>query len=548
MSDQSRFDELLQRYYKAWFRYHPELAVDIGVPGYQDLLALFDDDEIGALTALNEKVLSTLEEISLDALSPASQLDYQLLYGSALIEGHELLEMDWRICCPQNFLPVNAIYQLTVKPVPNRDGALKNRLRGIPGYLRRARNYLIREPERIPAIWLQSAIQEVRGGVEYFISLKTHPDIISAGVSNELDEAGQALQGFGRFLERDIGPRAQGDFAVGRQRFERMLQHRHFLDLTADQLFEYGQQLYQRTLSELETATLKLRGDRDIAAMTEQLQTMAPDAAQLLDVYRDTMRGARKFILERDLISFPPTEKLEVVETPVFLQHQIPFAAYMEPAVTDRYQQGYYYVTPVSNKEALGHHNRVAINHTSVHESYPGHHLQFVSANLNEQASSIPRLTNPSATLYEGWALYCEQLMMEQGFLNDPESSFLLLKDRLWRALRIMIDVQIQTRGLSLDEAAKTMQAQLGFTHDQAMADLTWYTMAPTVPMGYGVGWALINATRDCLTLSDQNFSLKRFHDALLAEGSIALPAVIRKQFGAGQWQTVRQMVFSPAH
>lgn len=548
MSDQARFDDLVSRYYQAWFRYHPELAVDIGVSGYEEQLALFDDDEIGALTALNEKVLSTLEEIRLDTLSPASQLDFQLLYGSAMIEGHELVEMDWRISCPQRFLPVNAIYQLTVKPVQNRDEALRSRLRAVPGYLRRARTYLVREPERIPAVWLEAAIQEAQGGVEYFTSLKSHPDLAKAGLNGELDEAGQALQGFMRFLERDIGARAQGDFAVGRQRFERLLQHRHFLDLDADELFAFGQQLYDRTLVELEEVTRQLRGDTNITAMTEQLQTQVPQGDQLLDIYRDTMRQSRQFIIDRDLVTFPPVEKLDVVATPVFLQHQIPFAAYMEPAASDRLQQGYYYVTPVTEAGALGEHNVVAIKHTSVHESYPGHHLQFVTANLSEQASSLPRLANPSATLYEGWALYCEQLMMEQGFLDEPESRFLLLKDRLWRALRIMVDVDIQTRGKSLQETAQQMQSLLGFTHGQAMADLVWYTMAPTVPMGYGVGWALINAARDCQRLEDKNFSLKQFHDALLAEGSVALPAVIKKQFGPARWQSVRQMVFTPAH
>jgi len=184
------------------------------------------------------------------------------------------------------------------------------------------------------------------------------------------------------------------------------------------------------------------------------------------------------------------------------------------------------------------------VPHTCVHEAWPGHHCQFVTANLNAVASSLPRLSNPSATLYEGWALYCEQLMQEQGFLQAPESRFVLLKDRLWRALRILLDVELHTRGLEVADAARRMQTALGFTHEQAMADLTWYTRAPTVPMGYATGWALINAARERLRHNEAGFDLAGFHDRLLAEGSIALPFVMRTQFGDSFWEDVRQDVF----
>lgn len=137
--------------------------------------------------------------------------------------------------------------------------------------------------------------------------------------------------------------------------------------------------------------------------------------------------------------------------------------------------------------------------------------------------------------------------MQEQGFLDAPESRFILLKDRLWRALRIMLDVELHTRGLEIESAAQRMQNTLGFTYEQAMADLTWYTRAPTVPMGYATGWALIMATREQLQKRDTDFELRQFHDSLLAEGSIALPYVVKQQFGDSLWDSVRRDVFETA-
>jgi len=245
-------------------------------------------------------------------------------------------------------------------------------------------------------------------------------------------------------------------------------------------------------------------------------------------------------------VTLPKRERLVVVETPGFLRHQIPFAAYMEPAPNDPAQRAYYYVTPATKDELLEEHNHAAILHTCVHEAWPGHHLQFVTAHRRRASSTLPRYLNPSATLYEGWALYCEQLMTEEGFLDRRESRFIMLRDRLWRALRIVLDVELHTGGLSLDEAAERMVRHLGFAHEQARADLIWYTRAPTVPMGYAAGWALINAVRDQVRLDErEEFGLRSFHDRLLSAGSIALPVAVRAAFGEDVWQRARNMVFA---
>jgi uncharacterized protein (DUF885 family) len=179
-----------------------------------------------------------------------------------------------------------------------------------------------------------------------------------------------------------------------------------------------------------------------------------------------------------------------------------------------------------------------------VHEAWPGHHLQFVTANGNPSARTLPRLLYPSATLYEGWALYSEQLMHESGFLDSPASRVLLLRDRLWRALRILIDVEVHTRGVAPEAAAQRLVEALGFSPAHALAELTWYTRAPTVPLGYAIGWSIINALRDEWRARNPAAPLKDFHDRLLSAGSIALPLVIERVFGASLWQDVRKRVF----
>jgi uncharacterized protein (DUF885 family) len=535
---------LIDGYYQAWFRFHPEKAVDLGVEGYAHLLTPCDDDHIGALISLNEKLLASADELDISTLSPADRLDLHLVYGGALLELERLAEQDWRRCDPARFLPINAIYQLTVRSVKDLQQALTSRLQAIPGYLREARTFLREAPEQIPALWLESAMTEARVGAAYFRELRQHPQVSEYQLDAELEGAAHAVEDYAAFLERDLGSQAQGDFACGHEYFDMLLRYRHGLSLTADDLHMFGQRLFDTTLAELKAETRRLRGDDDVQALTRQIQAAHPAAAELLAAYQQGMENARAFVMQHQLLNLPREENLNVIETPAFLRHHIPFAAYLQPAPRDPQQQGWYYVTPASSEAALGEHNYASLPHTCVHEAWPGHHCQFVTANLNAVASSLPRLSNPSATLYEGWALYCEQLMQEQGFLQAPESRFVLLKDRLWRALRILLDVELHTRGLELADAAQRMQTALGFTYEQAMADLTWYTRAPTVPMGYATGWALINAARERLRQQEAEFDLAGFHDQLLAEGSIALPFVMRTQFGDAFWEDVRQDIF----
>jgi uncharacterized protein (DUF885 family) len=535
---------IIDSYYRAWFRFYPEAAVDAGVPGYEHLLQPYDDDDMGALTVLHEKLLDGLDEISLSECTTDQCIDMALMRGQALISLKQLTTWDWRQRDPLRFLPVQAIYQLMVRPVQNFDSAIRQRLQAIPGYLRGARQHLQSEPEQIPALWLEAAILEAERGADYFRQLRNEARISRARVEQTLIEAAEALSAFARFLQTEIGPRAQGQFAAGRELFDLTLQQRHFLQANADDLHILGERLYAETEQQLQAITKQLRGDTDVAAMTAKLHQHDLTPANLLPRYQQEMRNAYHFLKQHDLITLPERQQLDVVATPGFLRHQIPFAAYMEPVPTDPEQKGLYYLTIPDNDEDMGEHFPQSIAHTCVHEAWPGHHLQFVTANQLPASSSLPRIINTSATLYEGWALYCEQLMQEQGFLNSPESQFVLLKDRLWRALRIILDVELHTRDLSLGVAADRMQSALGMSRGQAMADLRWYSHAPTVPMGYATGWALINATRSRLQDAQPDFSPKAFHDKLVGAGSIALPLVLRQQFGEPLWRSVHREVF----
>ncbi|HED17398.1 MAG TPA: DUF885 domain-containing protein [Gammaproteobacteria bacterium] len=552
------FDNLVQEYYQAWFRFHPEQAVEAGVEGYAGLLRPFSDDDTGVLISLNEKLLDALDEIEPATLDANREIDLKILRGAARLELHDLLERDWRLRDPAGFLPVNAIYQLTVRPVRDLESALVARLGKIPDYLRDAAGRLRQQTGDIPAQWLVAAIAEAQSGVDYFRSLHNHPLLSKqchdlGKIHGLLDAAGRSLQQFARVLETEVAAQAAAEFACGREAYDRLLRDRHFLGIDADGLHELGSRLVDETQQALLSVCKELGFD-SIEALQASVSQDHPSADELLSNYRAGIQSAHAFVEQQQLVSLPRKQRLKVVATPKFLIHQIPFAAYLEPSPHDIDQCGYYYVTPVNEPSLLAEHHPAAIAATCVHEAWPGHHLQFVTANCERTSRTLPRLLNPSATLYEGWALYCEQLMLEQGFLDHPYSEAVMLRDRLWRALRIVLDVELHTRGLSQDAAARRMSETLVMPLEQARADILWYTRSPTVAMGYATGWALLQALREILLPdlhqaaslpSESDLThLKVFHDQILGCGSIALPLVIQHQFGEPVWQAVSSRAF----
>ena len=546
-SANSTFDALREEYYRAWFRFHPEEAAAMGVEACAGLLRAYDDDDIGALISLNQKMYSALDEIEDGALDEDRYIDYRLMKSAVCVELHDLQELDWRYRNPLAYVPVNAVYQLLIHPVPAVQKAIKHRLQAIPEYLRGARALLASTPERVVPVWLRYAVEQCETGARFVRDLGGNW-LLGGMFSNParlqplLDDASHALEEFARFLQRDVLPAAAGDFALGEQRFNRVLAEAHFLEVDAGQVLAFGERLLAATENELRRLADSIQKGADPGTLLIQLKQRHPQPQALLDTYRRRMRAACEWLHQHDLVTLPDKESLHIQDTPGFLQPLIPFAAYQPPMPVDEKQQGLYYVTVSDDKACLAEHNLYSIDLTSVHESYPGHHLQFVTAN-RKHAGNMTRLVHASASLYEGWALYCEDLMEERGFLDKDEHRFMMLRDRLWRALRVIIDVSIHTRGMSIDEAAELMIEKLGFDRQQAEAELAWYTTVPTVPLCYATGYALIKAVREHQQ-QEAGFELKAFHDALLEQGSIALPLVIRRAFGEDAWSYARARVF----
>jgi uncharacterized protein (DUF885 family) len=533
----SRFGEFSIRYFKQYFDLHPTDAIYYGIEGYDHLLNDYSDKSYKAEKISVKESLRKLREISPADLSADEAIDYALLEGRLTIQSYEHAKEDYRLKQPDTYSPTEAIYILTVRATNDLAGNLLSRLDRTPALIQQGIINLSRKDANPPTLWTENAIEGAKGGISFLDSLPEHPKVKAAAIDANtltaaIEKAKSAINDFANFLERHLLPRSNASYAVGEEHFNLLLRKKHFLDHEAQSLLASGESLFAKTKLELEALADELAPGKGVEAVARAIQENHPSSEQILSVYDKAMSAAREFVRDKKLVSFPAKEELHVVHTPVFRRHEIPFAAYLSPSPKDPNQVGYYYVTPVSSDDLLREHNYVGLENTSVHESYPGHHLQFSIANCTPAAATLPRLMNESSVFYEGWALYCEQLMQEQGFLKSQEHRFVMLKDRLWRALRIIIDVKTQTGKLSYDEAADLMVRELHFPREQACGDLNWYSQSPSVPMGYALGWSIINRLRDQEQKRlGSKFSLCEFHDKLLSAGSISLPLVEKRHF-----------------
>ncbi len=533
----SKFTEFCDGFFKKYFELHPTDAIYYGVEGYDHLLNDYSDESHRAEKLFVAESLNEIRQISSADLDPDEAIDYELLEGKLTIQNYEHGKEDYRLKWPETYSPIDAIYILTVRQTNNFSGNLLSRLECTPALIRQGIANLTRKDANPPKLWSEMALEGAKGSLSFLDNLPNHPkvqtEVKDAGkLQSAIAKAKSAINDFASFLEKDLLPRSRGVYAVGVEHYNLLLKKKHFLDHDDRSLLALGEALFESTRKQLAALAEELAPGKDIEEAARRIQEHHPGVGDVLTAYQKAMIAARDFVRDKNLVSFPPKEELHVVNTPEFRRHEIPFAAYLPPSPKDPNQVGYYYVTPVTDDDLLREHNWVGLENTSVHESYPGHHLQFSVANLIPAASTLPRLMNESSVFYEGWALYCEQLMQEQKFLKSKEHRFVMLKDRLWRALRIIIDVRTQTNEMTYDEAADLMVRELHFPRQQACGDLNWYSQSPSGPMGYALGWSIINRLREQeQTRLAGKFNIREFHDKLLSAGSISLPLVEKRHF-----------------
>ena len=222
---------------------------------------------------------------------------------------------------------------------------------------------------------------------------------------------------------------------------------------------------------------------------------------------------------------------MQVIDTPVFERMFVPYASYLKPAPFDHDQTGVFYVTPVDlsgsreeQRDQLAGHCNASIPIVVLHETYPGHHLQW---QLAHRASSRLRQLSANLCFVEGWALYCEEMMWEQGFFPEPSTRLVQLRDLLFRACRCVIDVRLQSGRMTFDQAVEYLVQEAMIEPGNARREVRRYVMAPAQALCFLVGKLELLAIRDeAMARFGDRFNLNDFHAGLLSGGALPIKLV----------------------
>jgi len=415
-------------------------------------------------------------------------------------------------------------------PIEKRVDAIVARMEKLPKYLEEFRTRF--EKSKPVKLWTEVALESCQQipGLFQFIVAATK-GVISEDLHNRLVKAATNLQQPVKehyaWLQ-SLLPRTKTEWALGKEKFDKLL-HLRGLDMTAEEIYKLGVKYLQELKQERARLAKLIAPEKSVQEVMEVIEAKAPKTfEEALRATKESMQKAREFIIENDLATVHPDDKLHVEETPAFLAPVLPFAALIGPGKFDKRQEGIYIVTRPKDLKNLGKHlNYASIPGTAVHEAFPGHFLQGAMSNRG----SLVRLFAMGTETIEGWAHYCEELMTEHGFIKGAETKFMKVNDGIWRAVRIIVDVKLSRGEMSYDEAVDMLMKEAGMSKEAAVAEVRRYTMTPAYPLSYLLGKHLILKLRDDIKKKmGSKFSEKFFHDTITTNGELPI-FLLRKVF-----------------
>lgn len=527
------FDRLAREYFEASYRASPTSATELGLHEYDDRL---DDLSAQGLRGYAQQLRSfraKFEALDPGAVENGMGTDRELIIAeieSTLLSLESV--RDWERD-PSFYVsgPLFSIFLLASRdfaPLQERIHNLAARLDQLPELLAAGKANL-RQP---PHVLTEIAIEETEGAIEFCSTLIPQISRQGARTPRALvrasSRASRSLYEYLDFLRDDLMLVSTGELGIGAANFERKLKLEHMLPYSLVQVLEKGSRVFEETERDLEEWAKRIDPEKSWRAIAEEARREYPSRSRLLYVYRKEIARLRRFILEKDLVTLPEDD-CDVVETPSFDRALNNYAAYVGPGPFESNQRGQFWVTPVdphsshaSQIEQLEEHCNYLYPITAAHEAYPGHHVQLVRAN---QVGSRWRKHFSSSLFAEGWALYCEELVGEAGYYREPRMKLFQLKDRLWRAARVMIEIGLHCYGMSLDEAARFLVDKVGMTPTSARAETRRYAAEPTQPLSYLIGELEVFKLRERFS----QLNLREFHDLLLSSGTIPFSLVERE-------------------
>jgi uncharacterized protein (DUF885 family) len=526
------------------FRRHPSVATDLGVHRYD---AMMDDASQAAITAETEALntfAARLIGVDTASLSLDAQLDREQLIRAmdASILANSVIRQWAKDPDFYSAGVTNAAYVIMRRkfaPPADRLRSLIEREKKMPAFLDEGRANLTAPAK----IFTEIAIEQVDGNIAFFKNdvPSAFGDVTDKALLGEFAQTNaavmRALAAYKLFLQKDVLPKAIGSYALGAEVYAKALAANEMIELPLDQLSMIADADRQRNEEAFQAAAKQIDAGRSADAVLASMEREHPKPSDLLKTSQDALDAIRGFILEKQILTIPPSDPATVKETPPFMRSTT--SASMEipgPFETAKLEAFYNMTLPDPRGSAAAQEDYMKswyyaeIANVSVHEVYPGHYIQFLYA---KRFPSDVRKVFGANTNVEGWAHYTEQMMIDEGFhAGDPKYRLAQLQDALLRDVRFIVGIGMHTKGMTVDEATKLFETQGHQPHSIAVQEAKRGAGDPLYGY-YTMGKLMILKLRtDYQKKQGSAYSLQKFHDAFIQLGPLPLPLIRKAMLG----------------
>jgi uncharacterized protein (DUF885 family) len=539
------FAELAGEFVAELFATYPVLATRTGDHAHDGELDDVSPEAILTWVGHLRQYRARLQRIDVPALSPENQVDAQLLgtnLEAMLFELTELREYTWNPLYYNDLLG-GGLYALAARefaPWPERLASVLGRLQAIPRLIAQAEENL----QTAPRVHVETAIRQNQGTISLVRSLEAEfpraPDL-APELRGAAESAAASLEGYGRWLQEELLPRASRDFRIGPALFDQKLAFSLATEMSREEILRRAEAEFGRVRDEMYDVSRGLYRRKHpytdfpeqpddayrtaiIRAALEDTAAQHPAPGELLDAARGYLDEATRFVESRGLITLPE-EPIRIVEVPEFMRGVA--VAYCDaPGLLDRDLDTLYMVSPIpadwSAERAesfLREYNAFSMRELTIHEAMPGHYVQLAHAN---RFPSVLRAVFASGTFIEGWAVYAEWMMIDEGFgADDPRMRLTRLKWYLRTVVNAILDQKVHTAGMTEEEAMRLLVEGAFQEEEEARGKWRRAQLTSTQLSTYFVGFQEhADMRREVEAQWQDEFHLRDYHDLLLAHGS----------------------------
>ncbi len=514
----------------------PTSATLDGVHTYDDLLEDLSRSALEAQARALSGFSRRLDEIPIEGLTEVERIEHPVIAANIRARAFELEEVRTWERNPQFYADVLATSLATQSifpyaPEEERARRMLSKLRQAPRLIQAARDN-VKEP---PGIFAKIGLETMRGVLKFIEhdlprafstvdNLHLLGDLADASV-----EAADAVKGYAGYLEAELAPKARTSFRLGRDKFEKKLQLEEGISLGVDKLLAIATRELWAAQEEFRRTAARLNGGGDPMEAWRKAKGEHPGPGHMVEMAQSQVAQLLTFITRHDLVTIPPAEPLVVAQTPDFYRWS--FASLWTPGPFEsKPARSYYYITdadpswpPERQAEHLRDFAAATLWSISMHEAYPGHfvhalHLRRIESKLRKSFLFSP------ASAVEGWAHYCEQLMIEAGFeKGNPTVRLGQIAEALIRLARFIVGIRLHAEDMSVEAGMRFFRDEAFMEEAGARREAERGAFDPTY-LVYSAGKLMLLKLRaDYKAQQGSRFSLRAFHDTYLGNGTLPI-------------------------